>query len=556
MATLSGGFGSGYTNIKNYQYKYHALKKQEYSSMDERLSLSYGWTANVVANYHQDFGRHSVAVMLGLEGSKSNGRNLNASAKNMLGDLYILWLASKADKDVSAGYSNTATASYFGRLNYSFDDRYLFTAVVRRDGSDRFSPKCRWGTFPSFSAAWRINNEEFLRDARWLNQLKLRASWGKLGNSGIQQFLYTSNYTTYTGNYAFGPGPIQDAVTGVILDRMPNNNIKWEEINTTDVGIDLAVLNNTLTFTADWYLKTTTDALFNTSLPDLSGLGIKTNPTPAYIMNVGKIRNIGADFEATYRNRAGRDFNYDIAANICYTMAGKPMGTFYGYDVAGVFQTQEEVDRYNAAAQAAGHRYYQEAGTAPGDLIYRDVDGNGKIDSNDITELGNPWPKFTYGLNFACSWRFIDFNISFQGVSGGKIFNEYRRATHTLYLDYNTTEYALDRWTAPGSTDENFRMDVNDPNGNETKPSSWFLESASYLRLKNIQLGFTLPKEWTSKARIQRCRFYAGAQNLWTITGYEGFDPEFSAGSNTAWGIDRGYYPQNRTFQCGLQIEL
>ena len=184
------------------------------------------------------------------------------------------------------------------------------------------------------------------------------------------------------------------------------------------------------------------------------------------------------------------------------------------------------------------------------------MNGDGKIDSNDITDIGNPWPDFTYGLTFNCSWRFIDFSISFQGRSGGKIFNEYRRATHTLYLDYNTTEYALDRWTGPGSTNENFRMDMTDPNGNETKPSSWFTESASYLRLKSMQIGFTIPQKWTRKARINRVRIYGGAQNLWTITGYEGFDPEFTGGTNTAWGIDRGYYPQNRTFQCGIQIEL
>lgn len=583
LATLSGGFGSGYTNVKNYKYWYHMLKKQEYSSMDERLSLSYGWTANVVANYHQEFGKHSVTAMLGIEGSKGWGRNLNASAKNMLGDLYILWLASKADRDITAGYSNNSTASYFGRANYSFDNRYLFTAVFRRDGSDRFSPKRRWGTFPSFSAAWRISEEQFMKSVEWLSQLKLRASWGKLGNSGISQFLYTSSYNTYTGNYAFGSGPTQNAVMGVLLDRMPNTDIKWEEITTTDIGIDVGVFNNTLTFSADWYVKNTTDALFNTSLPDMSGIGIKTNPTPAYIMNVGKIRNIGLDLEAAYHNRAG-EFSYDIngnisffrnkvlatneknevlisgsvlsGTNISYTMEGKPMGTFFGYDVAGVFQTQEQVDGYNAAARDKGFRHYQEAGTAPGDLIYRDVNGDGHIDSNDITELGSPWPDFTYGLNFNCNWRSLDFALSFQGRSGGKIFNEYRRATHTFYIDYNTTEYALNRWTGPGSTDENFRMCVDDPNGNETKPSSWFIESASYLRLKSIQLGFTLPQNWTRKAHINRCRIYGGAQNLWTITGYEGFDPEFSGGVNTAWGIDRGYYPQNRTFQCGIQIEL
>lgn len=584
MATFNGGFGSGFTNIEQERYWYHQQKKREYAQMSEQLNLSYGWTANVVATYMQDFGEHSVTAMAGYEAAYGWGRGLNGTARNMTGDLYMLWLASKADRDLGASYSNNATQSVFGRLNYSFKNRYLFTAVVRHDGSDRFAPSNRWGTFPSFSAAWRISEESFLRDATWLNQLKLRASWGKLGNSGIQQFLYTSTYNTYCANYAYGEGPTQNAVTGVILERLPNSKIKWEEITTTDVGIDLALFNNTLTFTADWYIKTTDDALFNTSIPDLSGVGKKHEATPAYIMNVGRIRNTGMDFEINYRNRVGRDFEYNVGGNISYfrnkvlatnenndmlisgsvlsgtnisyTEVGQPMGMFHGYKVDGVFQNQAQVDAYNAKAQANGFKHYQESGTGPGDLIYHDTNGDGHIDADDITTIGNPWPKFTYGFHLGGSWKFIDFNFAFQGVYGGEIFNEYRMKTHTLYLDYNTTEYALDRWTGEGSTDKNFRMNVNDPNGNESKPSSWFIESASYLRLKEAQIGFSLPRDWARKCGLSSARIYFSGQNLFTVSSYEGFDPEFSTGSNTAPGIDRGVYPQNRTYMCGIQIEL
>ncbi|MFL1683659.1 SusC/RagA family TonB-linked outer membrane protein [Coprobacter secundus] len=584
-ATFAGGLGSGITHIENSEYQYHALKKRDYTSMNENLGTSYGWTTNIVANYHQEFGAHSLTAMIGFEAAYGWGTTLRSSAQNMLGGLYMISMASKADRNVESSYSNNATASYFGRINYGYKDKYLFTAVLRRDASDRFAPKYRWGTFPSFSAAWRISDESFLRDnADWLNQLKIHASWGILGNSGISQFLYTSTYNTYTGNYAFGSGDPQTPVTGLLLDRLPNSNIKWEEITTTDIGIDLAVLNNTLTFSADWYIKNTSDALFNTSLPDLSGLGIKTNPTPSYIMNVGKIRNTGADFEIAYRNRIGKDFNYNIngnisffknkvlttnesndilisgnvlsGTNISYTQKGLPMSTFYGYQVEGVFQTQEEVDFYNTLAQTKGNQFYQESGTAPGDLRFKDINRDGKIDSADITNIGNPWPNFTYGFNLGFNWKFIDFNIFFQGVQGGKIFNEYRSKTHTLYSDYNTTTYALNRWVGPGSTNENFRMAVDDPNGNESKASTWYLESASYFRLKNIQLGFTIPKEWTQKAKINRCRLYVAAQNLWTLTQYEGFDPEFSTGANTEAGIDRGNYPQNRVIQCGVQLDF
>ncbi len=584
-ANFAGGIGSGTTHIVNDKYWYHTQKFRGSSDMTDRTSVGYNWMTNIVGNYHQDFGDHSVTAMVGFEASYSRGTQLNGTAKNMIGDIPIIWLSDKADRDVSGSYSNYATMSYFGRVNYGYKNRYLFTAVVRRDASDRFSKKHRWGTFPSFSAAWKISDENFIRDnADWLNLMKIRASWGILGNSGIAQFLYTSTYSTYTGNYAYGSAGNQIPVVGLLLDRLPNTGIKWEEIATTDVGIDLAFLNNTLTFSADWYLKNTSDALFSTSLPDMSGLGIKTNATPGYIMNVGKIRNIGADFEIAYQNHVGRDFNYNISGNISffknkvlstnenndqliagnvlggsyisYTQKGLPMGTFFGYKVDGVFQTQEEVDRYNRMAQEKGYNYYQESGTAPGDLKYKDINGDGQITSEDITDIGNPWPAFTYGLNLGLSWKFIDFSIFFQGVQGNEVFNEYRKMSHTLYSDYGTTEYALNRWTAPGSTNKNFRMDVNDPNGNETKVSSWYIEDGSYFRLKNITLGLTVPQEWTRKARISKCRVYVSAQNLLTATKYEGFDPEFSTGSNTAAGIDVGRYPQNKSVQCGIQIEF
>lgn len=588
--TFAGGIGMGSDRTERGRFWYHEGKEWLSPSVTQNLNRSYGLTGQLVANYNDIFNDvHSLAVMAGMEASKSRGVGVNGHASNMLGDIYQISLADPEYQLISDTYSNSASLSYFGRVNYDYDDKYFLMALVRRDGYDRFGPDNRWGTFPSFSGAWKISNENFIRNNanfNWLTSLKLRASWGVLGNSGIPQFKYTSSYINAYSNYAWGPtdgSGDQKSVTGSRLNQLPNHKIKWEEITTTDVGLDIGVLNNKLLFSFDWYIKNTTDALFNSSLPGMVGMGKHAWENIPYTLNVGKIRNTGCDFELTYRNKAGKDFNYSINANlgffknevlatnedneilisgavtgghVSYTQKGYPMGTFFAYETIGVFQTEEQVEVYNRTARENGHDYYQESGTGPGDLIFRDVNGDGHIDSKDITDVGNPWPDFTYGLTFNCNYKWLDFSIFFQGVQGNEIYNDFRIKTHTFTLDYNSTEYALNRWTGPGSTNENFRLSSEDPNKNERRASSWFVEDGSYLRMKNIQLGVTLPKQWTTKALISNCRFYVSGQNLLTFTKYEGFDPEFSTGSNTAYGIDTGYYPQSKSIICGVQIDF
>lgn len=591
-AVLAGGFGTGSERAERGVFKYHENKSSLTPSVSERIIRSYGWTGQLYANYNETINEdHSLAVMLGMEAGKSYSKWLYGQAQNMIGGIYDINLADPVNKLVNESRGNNASASFFGRLNYDYKGKYLFMAMVRRDGYDRFGPNNRWGTFPSFSGAWRITGEDFIRDNdkfNWLTDLKLRASWGGLGNAGIPQNMYTASYILNYANYAWGPttGTFGDqaSATGVRLNRIPNYSIKWEEIRTTDIGLDVGVLNNSLVFSFDWYVKNTTDALFDISLPGMAGLGKQGPESSVYTLNVGKIRNTGCDFELTYRNKIGNDFGYSASANLGFfknkvlatddsgeilwagnvtggkvssTREGYPMGTFFGYKVEGVFQTQEQVDAYNQKAQANGWDYYQEPGTGAGDLIFRDVDGDGHItDSGDITDLGNPWPNFTYGVNLSCNYKWLDFNVSFQGVQGNEIYNDFRTKTHTFFLDYNSTEYALNRWTGPGSTNENFRLISTDPNKNRQRISSWFVEDGSYLRMKNIQLGVTLPKAWVKKALLSSCRFYVSGQNLLTFTKYEGFDPEFSSGANTAYGIDTGYYPQNKSVLCGVQIEF
>lgn len=594
QATLAGGFGMGNNRTESGMYQYYATKARLTPTVTENLSLSHELRGQLYATYTDTYADdHSLTVMLGAEGSKSKGTSLNGTASSMLANVYWIWLANQTDRLVSDSYSNSAGLSYFGRVNYSYKDKYIFMALLRRDGYDRFGYTNRWGTFPSFSGAWRISEEDFIRNndaAWWLTNLKLRASYGILGNVGIDQFLYTSSYVTTGANYTWGPtdptSGDQSTAIGLRLNQLPNVGIKWEEIATTNVGVDFGVLNNTLLLSADFFIKNTSDAIFKSSLPGMAGIGSKASDKVTYVDNVGKIRNTGLDFELTYQNHIGKDFNFSVNANmgfvknevlatnesnevliagpvtggnVSYTQKGYPIASFFAYEMVGVFQTQEQVDEYNAMAinKTNGQRkYYQEVGTSAGDLIFRDVNGDGFIDSNDITYVGNPWPKFTYGFNLSFNWRFVDFIASFQGVYGNKIYNDFRTKTHTFTLDYNTTTYALNRWTGSDSTNENFRLSADDPNLNEKRLSTWFLEDGSYLRLKNIQIGLSLPKNWLDKTFISKCRFYVSAQNLFTITKYEGFDPEFNSGNISAAGIDTGFYPQSKSYLCGLQLDF
>lgn len=589
-ATMFGGFAASDSRQENGQYRYAAEEKL-YSSMFKAVSSGYSLGGNLVATYNKTFNKkHSLTVMAGMEGQKAYSTGLNINAKNMIGDIYRASLADAINRQAGDSYSNNAFLSYFGRVNYSYDDKYIFMALARRDGYDKFSPDNRWGNFPSFSGAWKITNESFMKENKslsWLTDLKLRASWGLLGNASIPQFLYTSNYITSNANYTFGPTDgdgKQTSVTGLRLNRLPNRDIKWETISTTNIGSDMSVLNNSLLFTFDWYIKNTSNALFPSTLPAMAGLG-KNLENIVYYFNVGKIRNTGFDIEASYRNSIGKDLTYSIGANLGFvknkvigtdgsnailysdqrvlgssnvsiTQVGLPVGSFFAYDVEGVFQSQEEVDKYNEMAQEKGYSYYQQAGTAPGDLKYRDVTGDGHINSDDIVHVGDPWPDFTYGFNVGLNYKWFDFSVLFQGVQGNDIFNDFRTKTHFLYNDYNTTTYALDRWTGPGSTNKDFRSSSEDPNNNKGTVSTWFIEDGSYLRMKNIQLGFTFPKKWLNKVSLSKLRVYVSAQNLWTITNYEGFDPEFTSSKNTSFGIDVGNYPQYKTFLCGIQVDF
>ena len=547
---------------------------------------------NVVLNYDTQLGKHRLGVLVGYEAIRTDAEQYTASGANLTGNIRVLDGADPESGSVSGGAFSDGILSQFGRINYSFDDTYLFTANVRRDGSSQFGPAHRYGVFPSASVGWRIAREGFMRQASFLSDLKLRASYGVLGNSdGLSRYLYEASYTTDGTLYTVGQE--QGVVQGISPSRFPNRAIRWEEIATHGVGLDAAALHHRLTFTADYYVKTTNNLLLTVGLPPSAGYLPYAWYRSAFdpVINIGQIQNKGWEMAVAFRNKPDHGLAVTLSANAAYnqnkvtqlnederilsgvwegagrvsvTEVGKPLGFFYGYVVEGIIQDQAELDALN---ESAPDGFYLSEGTGPGDFRYRDIgrfdenghfipEPDGEITNADQTFIGNPWPRWIYGFNADLTLGNVDLSLFFQGVAGVDRFNGFKSLTHNLFSDYNLTTGALGRWTPEHPTHEQPRIIRGDPNGNRSRVSSYFVEDGSYLRLKNVQLGYTVPAGRIPG--VTTLRVYGSVQNLLTFTRYGGFDPEFGAvgveDNNTNWGIDRGQYPQSRIVTVGVQL--
>ena len=459
-------------------------------------------------------------------------------------------------------YDPYKMTSLFGRLSYNYQERYMAQVTLRRDGSSRFGANHKFGTFPSVSLGWNIANEPYLKMPQWLNILKARFSWGKNGNDNIGNFRYTVN-TASGNNYYFG-NPV-NLVLGSKASGLANPDLKWEESEQADLGLDFAFFHSALTFTVDYFNKRTNGMLMTMNIPSYVG---EAKP----IGNVGDMRNRGVEFELGYKWHVA-DANFSIKGNASYlsntlleygnesgyadldsfqgigtiTRAenGHPFPFFYGYKTAGIFQTLDEVNSY---VNAEGKPVQPNA--QPGDVRFVDVNGDGLIDNNDRTDIGNGTPKWTYGINFNASWKGLDFNMFWQGVAGVDVFD----ATHrTDIASSNYPSWMLGRWTGPGTSNKIPRRFNGD--ANNWQSSDLYIFDGSYFRLKNITLGYTLPKRLTMKFMVERLRFYVSAENLRTFTKYHGFDPEIASGG-TSLGVDYGVYPQARTWTVGFNITL
>lgn len=583
-ADLSFWGQDSYTASKYYlSGNNKAEHTQAYKSSEKGIN----WQVENTLTYDKTIGKHSFAVVLGQSAMKNKSDYLNGSRWNLVNvnkpsidyatGNYSQTIVKDADgKIISVGspqiqYSVSggnnvvhAISSLFGRLSYNYDEKYMLQATIRRDGSSRFGPSHKYGTFPSASIGWNIMNEKFMESTRdWLSNLKFRASWGKNGNDNIGDFRYTV-LTAMGNNVLFGKDAIK--FNGSKANATANPDLKWEESEQTDIGFDFGFFGSALTFSADYYKKKTNGMLITMPIPSYVG---ETKP----IGNVGDMENSGLEFELGYKWHIS-DARFNAKANVTYLhnelvnlgndtgyidldsfqgisgggtrgSNGQPFPYFYGYKTAGVFQNMSEVKAY---VNKDGNLIMPNA--KPGDVRFVDVNGDGEITPDDRTNIGNGTPKWTFGFNFNAEWKGFDLNLFLQGVTGNKVFDATYR---TDVYSGNFPTWMLGRWTGEGTSNKYPIL----KNGDATnwQVSDLYLCDGSYLRLKNISLGYTLPKNLIKKLSISHLRFYVMAENLVTWTKYWGFDPEISSGG-TSLGVDYGVYPQARTYTIGVNLSF
>jgi TonB-linked SusC/RagA family outer membrane protein len=540
---------------------------------------------NIVATYSKTINKHSFKVMGGFEGFKYDPSSLNATGTGYIVDVAQSFNLTGGSIGVPDRYQPLAERmqSQFGRINYSYNDRYLIEGNIRRDAvGSKFAPAYRWGVFPSVSVGWRISEEEFFQNVPVINTLKVRASAGKLGSDNSSAFIWQSTYTTQFSTYSFDDkGTVK--VPGYYIARFANGEVQWEEINVYNVAIDTRLLNNKLSFTFELYRRDTNKLLYPVQIPSSVGIATHNFDPVSPQVNIGTLRNTGIDIELGYTETFG-DFQLTTSGNASFlknkvislvgdayvmsgyggeqiggmsrTQPGHPISSFYGYVVQQMLNSAGDVYAINTYAEDG---FYQYPETGPGDLMYKDLnpsDDNSEITADDDrTFIGNPWPKMTYALNIGVVFRnMVDISLQFQGVAGVDVFNAGKAYSRNFFGDNNSTTLIKDAWTPDNHTNHP-RNIANDPNRNFGSPSTYFVEDGSYLKLRNLQIGFTLPGKYLEKLRIKKLRIYANANNLLTFTKYSGPDPEI-AGSNLSRGIDYGQYPQVRTFGAGLEVQF
>ena len=530
------------------------------------------WQLENYLTWDKEFGRHAVSVMAGVSAMENKSDGLNGSRRNLAEEWYGKPYINNAPNDNSedmqhaSGWFNPKyhLASYFARLSYNYDERYMLQLTFRRDGSSRFGANNKWGNFPSVSLGWNLHKEPYLRPSlpSWLETAKLRFSWGVNGSDAFEAFRYTT-LTASDNNYIIGAG--ETTAQGVKSSGLANPDLRWERSIQTDLGLDLGFFRNALTFTVDYYRKVTDGMLLQM-------------PTPAYVGesnpwgNGGEMLNSGVEMELSYKFARG-DWNFRVGGNATYlrnklismgnesgfnnydsfqgagTMTrgenGHPFPFFYGLKTDGIFQNYDEI---NAYVNPEGGLIQPSA--VPGDVRFVDVNGDGKIDDDDRTDIGNGMPDWTVGLNFSAGWKNFDFYMLWQGTFGNDILDVTRR---TDISESNLPAYMLNRWTGEGTSNTIPRF-VRGDNVN-WQMSDLYVQDGTYMRLKNIQLGYTLPEKWTQNILIKSLRLYLAAENLLTLTNYRGYDPEISSGG-TSLGVDYGVYPQARTFLAGVNVKF
>ncbi|QJW91871.1 TonB-dependent receptor [Spirosoma taeanense] len=560
--------GIDYVTARDYTFQPIYNESFNARALAQLTDNRYTYTSPLISNqltFERTFGKHTINAVAVAERQAGIYSSLNGAGQAGSNDIRQVSGLTPTSVGLTGSRTQNVLISYLGRINYEFAGKYLLGASFRRDGSSKFAPGNKWGNFPSVSAGWRISEEAFLKSVPTISELKLRASYGSMGFNGIGDYDWQVAVSQNT-NALLGGSRTQ----GTYFDRLGNTSLRWEVTDMTNVGLDLGILSNRVTLTAEYFNRNTDGLILGQ--PIAPSIGYTQSP----VVNVGNMRNRGVELQLGYNKRQG-DFRYDLSGNISIirnkvltlgpnisplfnganadyggfditrTVAGEPIQSFYGWRVAGIFQNADEI---KAAPKQANAK--------PGDIRFVDSNGDGQIDAQDRVNLGSFLPKFTYGFNVNTNYRNFDLTLFIQGVQGNKVYNGVKVIEQGMLRLFNAGADVLRAWTPTNTNTDVPRAVSGDPNGN-TRTSDRFLEDGSYLRLKNVSLGYNLPaaslQSW-SRGTLTRARLYVAATNLLTFTKYTGYDPEIGSRYNGTLtnGVDYGQFPQARTFMAGLQI--
>lgn len=558
----TGGIQASFWNVRTWAPSYNwqpIPQPNSYLYQSSNKSITLLWDNYLT--YSKVFNeKHNITVLAGSSAQNNRFDFIGGSIQNFASNSTQQFNNGTSQQTISGNASEWALLSMLGRATYNYDNKYLFTATIRRDGSSRFGTNNKWGWFPSASAAWRISEESFMKDISWLSDLKIRAGYGITGNQNIGNYSFASVLQTVQYNFNGQP------VSAVVPLAIPNPNVRWEGVEQANIGFDASLLNDRIKITADAYIKNTNDMLVPMSVPISTGYSDIIVPS----INAGKVQNKGYELTVTTQNTKGilewiTNFNFSynknkvvslndsvplytgsigLNQNLAIQKAGYPVNSFYGFITNGIFQSQAEVDKY--AVQVPGNDPNNR--TSAGDVKFRDINNDGKIDDDDRTYIGNSSPRFIFAMNNSFAYKGIDLSIFIQGVQGNEIFNANRIYQEGMAVAQNQTKAVLNRWSPTYASTTMPRAVFNDPNKN-TRVSDRFIEDGSYLKIKAVTLGYNLPAKLMSKAKLQTARIYLSAQNLYTFTNYSGFDPEVGVG-----GIDLNVYPVTRTISAGINL--
>lgn len=583
---------SSRSNSYQQQYQSSNFLNQARQSMLTFTENSYYMLENYLS-CDKLLGKHQFSAIAGqsyIDPGITNGSSVRGTGQPNDNIPNVGVASSQSVTNSYSNYARPSVISYYGRLNYTYDDKYILTSSYRRDGASNFGPNNRYGNFFGGGVSWRFSEETFIKNSiPVLSDGKLSVNWGQTGNNNIPNFLNTAK--TYQGTpggaLVYSLGSTETFVSGTTLTTLSNPDLKWEQTNQIDIGMALAFFNNRLTIEADWYDRKSSGLLVTTLLPASIGVS-PTGTQPRKTVNAADARNSGFELTIGYREKINKNLSFNISVNgslnhnevlslgdqfsapiqagaftpvpaTTYTAAGSAIGAFYGYRLDHVARDADEINALNLeAAKRTGKpdAKYQD-GLLPGDFIYKDIDGDGVVTAKDQEILGSAIPKYIYGINAGVTYKNFDLNLVLSGVSGSKLLNGLKLYTSFMSTGHNAGTDILDRWRKPGDVAALPRIGQNVTGNGNLRPSDWWLENGSYLRLRNITVGYNVHASTltsTTKGTLKSLRVYIAAQNLITITRYSGYDPEVAGDYLFARGIDQGQVPQPRTFLAGVQL--